>query len=646
MSPGSYSAGDTIPIQITFSGPVTVDPTNGTPQLQLNSGGAATYTSGSGTNVLTFTYVVRSGDSSPLLDYTNSGALNLRAGLLLDADLTGVDPTLPAPGAPGSLESSAALTVRGTSPRIISSGATVQNDKNPNQIDNATNVTYGANKPITIALNFNDVVQVTGTPRLLLNTTGGPSGVATYAGGSGGSQLVFIYTTAAGQSTPRLDYTSLDLNGGTLTDATGHAFVPTLPAVGGAGSLSSTNKIAIAADQPTVVSVYSAANGTFGTGEGVLINVTFNRPVQLTKGQAQLLLKTTLSTSGGQQGFAITAADLDLTAFRTTYQFTYTVLDGQNTPQLDYRDVASLVLATGANFVDTYGNNASLALVPPGTAGSLGYSNRIVIRSNAAVPVVTAVSAAVPSGTYGVGAVIPVTVSFSGKVNVSTASGTPQLKLALDNNQTALVNYTSGSGTNTLTFNYTVAAGQNAQLLAYASAAALSPDGTITDATTGADASRVLPTPGTVGSLSGTRRLVIDTATPAPSVVRVSAAAAPGTYRTGAVILVRVTFSGPVVVTPGTGGLLPQLVLTTGPAGQTTNVNYVSGSGSNTLTFRLTVTSTMSTPLLGYAPGGALKLNGATIRDARASRDAMLGLPDPGLDGSLSSNSLILLNLP
>src|SRR5262249_47312905 len=151
--------------------------------------------------------------------------------------------------------------------------------------------------------------------------------------------------------------------------------------------------------------------------------------------------------------------------------------------------------------------------------------------------------------------------------------------------------YTSGSGTNTLTFNYTVAAGQNATLLAYASAAALSPDGTITDATTGQNANRTLPAPGSVASLSGTRRLVIDTTTPAPSVVRVSAAAPPGTYRTGAVIQIKVTFSGPVIVTPGTGGAVPQLLLTTGPAGQTTAVNYVSGSGSNTLTFQLTVTA-------------------------------------------------------
>ena len=44
-----------------FSGVVTV---TGTPQLALNSGGTASYTSGSGTSTLTFTYTVAAGQNS------------------------------------------------------------------------------------------------------------------------------------------------------------------------------------------------------------------------------------------------------------------------------------------------------------------------------------------------------------------------------------------------------------------------------------------------------------------------------------------------------------------------------------------------------------------------------------------------------
>ena len=59
---GTYGAGTAIPITMTFSGPVTV---TGTPQVVLNAGSSvvATYTGGSGTSTLTFTYTVAVGDN-------------------------------------------------------------------------------------------------------------------------------------------------------------------------------------------------------------------------------------------------------------------------------------------------------------------------------------------------------------------------------------------------------------------------------------------------------------------------------------------------------------------------------------------------------------------------------------------------------
>ena len=48
--------------------------------------------------------------------------------------------------------------------------------------------------------------------------------------------------------------------------------------------------------------------------------------------------------------------------------------------------------------------------------------------------------------------VIPITVGFNEVVNVT---GTPQLTLETGSSD-AVVNYSSGTGTNTLTFNYTV----------------------------------------------------------------------------------------------------------------------------------------------------------------------------------------------
>jgi len=68
---------------------------------------------------------------------------------------------------------------------------------------------------------------------------------------------------------------------------------------------------------------------------------------------------------------------------------------------------------------------------------------------------VTSVSSTAANGAYKVGDVIPITVTVSANV---TVTGTPQLTLETGSTD-VVVDYSSGSGTSTLTFNYTVAAG-------------------------------------------------------------------------------------------------------------------------------------------------------------------------------------------
>ena len=64
---GTYSAGNTITLTLYASEAVTV---SGTPTLTLNDGGTATYKSGSGTNALTFSYTVASGQNTSALALT------------------------------------------------------------------------------------------------------------------------------------------------------------------------------------------------------------------------------------------------------------------------------------------------------------------------------------------------------------------------------------------------------------------------------------------------------------------------------------------------------------------------------------------------------------------------------------------------
>jgi hypothetical protein len=105
---GTYGTGAAISIQVTFSGAVTV---TGTPQLALNSGGTATYVSGTGTSVLTFTYTVGAGQSTAHLDYTSSSALTGTISATL---------TLPTPGAAGSLGANKNIVINTTQPTVVS----------------------------------------------------------------------------------------------------------------------------------------------------------------------------------------------------------------------------------------------------------------------------------------------------------------------------------------------------------------------------------------------------------------------------------------------------------------------------------------------------------------------------------------------
>ncbi|MCX5944140.1 MAG: FG-GAP-like repeat-containing protein [Cyanobacteria bacterium] len=108
---GTYGIGDTITIEVPFSEVVTV---TGNPTLLLETGSSdqvATYSSGSGTNTLTFTYTVQAGDTSVDLDYNSGSALELNGGTIQDAAGNNASLTLAAPGAAGSLGANAALVI-------------------------------------------------------------------------------------------------------------------------------------------------------------------------------------------------------------------------------------------------------------------------------------------------------------------------------------------------------------------------------------------------------------------------------------------------------------------------------------------------------------------------------------------------------
>jgi hypothetical protein len=486
-SNGSYHAGDTISVTVSFNKAMTV---TGSPKLQLETGATdrfATFTSGSGTNTLKFNYLVQSGDISGDLDYLSTNALTLNGGTIRDAANTNANLTLPAPGAANSLGANKNIVITTTNPAVISVSSTNANGA------------YVAGNNIAITITFSESVTVTGTPHLQLET-GTTDRVVNYVSGSGTNTLTFNYVVQSGDSTSDLDYvstTSLALNGGTIKDTatnTNNA-VLTLPAPGALNSLGSNKNISIDTVSPVVTNVSSTtANGAHNTGDTIAVTVTFSQSVVVT-GTPQLLLET--GATDRQSNYASGSST-------TTLTFDYIVQPGDSTSDLDYVSATSLAL-NGGTIKDgaTNTNNAVLTLPSPGAAGSLGANKNIII--DAVAPTVTNVASTSTNGSYNVGQIIAVTVTFTEDVNVS---GSPRLLLETGTTD-RFATFVSGSGTNTLTFNYQVQVGDSTADLDYVSATALELNGgTISDAVSN-NAVLTLPIPGAAGSLGANKNIVI-----------------------------------------------------------------------------------------------------------------------------------------
>jgi hypothetical protein len=237
----TYHYLDSVSITVTFNHPVTV---TGTPTIALNSGGTASYASGSGTSTLVFTYVVGAGNVTSDLDASSTTALT--GGTIVDAGSQAADRTLPTPGQLNSLSANKNIVIDATQAIVT------------NVTSTAINRTYGPGEVITFTVQYNRpvVVDVTGgTPTIALNS----GGTATYSSTQGTSTLVFTYTVATGEYSPDLDAASasaLSLNGGTIQDSGGLPAVLTLPTPGQPGSLSANKNIAVDGLGPTVVHFY------------------------------------------------------------------------------------------------------------------------------------------------------------------------------------------------------------------------------------------------------------------------------------------------------------------------------------------------------------------------------------------------------
>jgi len=140
---------------------------------------------------------------------------------------------------------------------------------------------YNQSTDIDIAVQFDEVVSVTGNPRLQLNVDAGETKYAVYNGGTGTDTLNFRYNISDGDNTLpvgtalEIASASIDLNNGSINDLAGNTCDPD---VSGAGGISGDG-IVIDTAEPTGYGI-GTVSATGGTQRGGYWNST-NTAIQV-----------------------------------------------------------------------------------------------------------------------------------------------------------------------------------------------------------------------------------------------------------------------------------------------------------------------------------------------------------------------------
>ena len=524
---GAYKAGASVAVTVTFSASVTV---TGAPTLALNSGGTATYASGSPGTTLTFNYTVGATQNSADLDYTATTSLALSGGTInATSGGTAATLTLPSPGAVGSLGANKAIVIDTTLP-TVSIGA-----------PSVTTITAGAGS-VTYAVTYADTNFASSsltTGGITLNKTGTANGTVGLTG-SGTSYTVTI-SSITGVGTLGITVganTSLDSAGNAnLASSASTTFAVTAPS-SFSGTMMFTNNTGLAdgiaqdgeagsSDIPGITIQVINITDTAGTNLGA---IAWKDNTWLASNNAAYS-GLTYDQNAGCKGMAIKSSDgseFQLSQFLyynwgETSSTTITVKGYRNAVEVastTFQAYNAGYLPFTVNLDSTFNNVDDVRLYISG-GGYLGNQtatnhsiNNIVIASpvvGPTAPTVSNITSTKADGSYNATTLIPISITFSASVDVT---GNPTLAL----NSGGTATYASGSPGTTLTFNYTVGAAQNSADLDYSGTTSLALAGGTINATSGGTAATLtLPTPGIAGSLGNNKALVIDTVRPTVS---------------------------------------------------------------------------------------------------------------------------------
>ena len=457
---GTYGLGETIRISIEFDSDVVVNTTGGTPYLNLTTGDSnngfrdrrMNYAGGSGTDTLTFEYVVKAADRDDNGFKVNRNALKRNGGIIKHAT-TGKEASV-RHGRADWPDADLYLKIDG---RILPPKAELT------------------------ALSFSGV---TLSPAFAADTT-------TYTATVSGS-VSETTITAAPETGAVASIVPEDADG----NATGHQVelaegdtVITIT-ITKSGETTTTYTVTITRSvEPEITGMAVASDpgsdNTYATGDSIDVEVTFDIEVVVDTTSGTPALSLTIGDATRNAAYSSTAnGDLVLT-------FSYTVVSDDS--DQNGISIAADALALNGGTIKKLNSDVDADLEHDALPDQSGHVvNKIPKIVPGGLSVTSTPLAA--AGTYGLGETIRISVTFDSDVVVDTTGGTPYLNLTTgDSNngfRTRRMGYADGSGTDTLTFEYVVVAADRDNNGFRVTRDELKRNGgTIKHATTGKDAS-------------------------------------------------------------------------------------------------------------------------------------------------------------
>jgi hypothetical protein len=298
---------------------------------------------------------------------------------------------------------------------------------------NQANSTLGESGEITITVEADEELSVSGTNPELELDVGSTNKTATYdASSSSGKEAVFTYTVQAGDSdSDGIQVTDINVNG--LADAAGNTLDK--------GTFFTPPKnidVNVDTDPPTITSIDSAQNGsTLAVGD--TLKITVDASEDLEKGSGNPALELTFSDSNTVRNATFDSINSGNAVF------TYDIQDGDNDS-----DGIEVTFVTQSGLEDVPGNDLDPSTVT--------LPQNIGVEADTKAPTISSISSTPNSGTLEVDDTLSIKVDAD--EDLSEGSGTPQLTLDVGGTDRT-ANFDSIDSNNDALFTYTIQSGDN-----------------------------------------------------------------------------------------------------------------------------------------------------------------------------------------